>query len=340
MTCRIEITTRDGMQFGYGCEPELDLLSAAAEADYTLPSQCRNGSCGSCHATVSEGDYELREHSPNALPRDEPDAILLCRTVPRSDLRIVVPYDSSKVLREPVPVRSGRIVSLESIAADTVRLELLIDSDDTYGSAVQFEAGQFAELEIPESGVRRPYSLANTSNWEGRLEFVIRLRPQGGFSTWLRESAKIGDALTVRGPQGGFGLIAGSLRPRWFVAGGTGLAPMLAILRRMAEYQELEEARLFFGVTGESELFMLDELAQLQASIPQLQVTLCVWRAEANWSGFSGTPADALRLALERTDTHPDLYVCGPPPLLNAAREAAVAARVPASQFVSERFVS
>ena len=85
---------------------------------------------------------------------------------------------------------------------------------------------------------------------------------------------------------------------------------------------------------------MLDELAQLQVSIPQLQVTLCVWRAEENWSGLSGTPADALRLALERTDTCPDIYVCGPPPLVNAARNVAVAARVPAGQLVSERFVS
>ncbi|SAK90199.1 oxidoreductase [Caballeronia calidae] len=340
MTCQIEITTRDGMQFGFGCEADRDLLSAAAEADYTLPSQCRNGSCGSCHATVAEGDYDLREHSANALPRGEPDAILLCRTVPRSDLRIVVPYDSSKVLREPVPVRTGRIVSLECVATDTMHLALLIDPDDTYGSAVQFEAGQFAELEIPGSDVRRPYSIANTSNWDGRLEFAIRLQPQGRFSTWLRESAEIGDALTVRGPQGGFGLIGGSLRPRWFVAGGTGLAPIIAILRRMAEYQEMDEARLFFGVTFESELFMLDELAQLQASMPQLQVTLCVWRAEENWGGFSGTPADALKLALAEASACPDIYVCGPPALVNAARDAAVAEHVPAGQFVSERFVS
>ncbi|SAK86332.1 oxidoreductase [Caballeronia glebae] len=340
MTCQIAITTRDGVQFRFGCEAETDLLAAAEKADYTLPSQCRNGSCGSCHATVSEGDYVLREHSPNALPRDEPNAILLCCTVPRSDLRIVVPYDNSKVLREPVPVRSARIVSLKPIAADTLHLELLVVADDNYGSAVQFEAGQFAELEVPGSDVRRPYSLANTSNWEGRLEFIIRLRPQGKFSTWLREGAKIGDVLTVRGPQGGFGLITGSLRSRWFVAGGTGLAPMLSILRCMVEFQELQEARLFFGVTCESELFMLDELTQLQASIPQLQVTLCVWRPEENWRGFSGTSADALKLALEKADTYPDIYVCGPPALESAARDAAVAARVPAGQFVSERFVS
>lgn len=338
MTCRIEITTRDGAQFDFACEPGQDLLSAAAAASLTLPSQCRRGSCGACHATVAEGAYDLGVHSPDALPPGEPNAILLCSTVPRSDLRVVVPYDSTKVLQQPVPVRAARIAALEPIAEDTLRVELHVDPDDAYGSAVEFEAGQFAELEVPASGVRRPYSLANTSNWEGRLEFLIRLQPQGIFSGWLREQAKTGDALIVHGPQGGFGLIAESLRPRWFVAGGTGLAPVLAMLRRMADYQELYDARLFFGVTRESELLMLEEIERLQTALPQLQVTPCVWHPRDDWAGFRGTPVEALSAALPQAKVLPDIYVCGPPALVNGARAAALNARVPAGQFVSERF--
>ncbi|KVQ76759.1 oxidoreductase [Burkholderia ubonensis] len=340
MTYQIAITTRDGQPFGFACEDGQDLLTAAAEAGITLPSQCRRGSCGACHATVAEGDYDLREHSIDALPAGQPGAILLCRTTPRSDLRVVAPYDHAKVLLQPVPVRIARIAALDTIADQTMRVELQVEPDDANGSAVEFEAGQFAELEVPGSGVRRPFSLANTSNWEGRLEFLIRLRPDGWFSTYLRERAQPGDPLTVRAPMGGFGLFAESLRPRWFVAGGTGLAPILSMLRRMAEYQEMIDARLFFGVNRQSELFMLDALQQLQADMPQLKVDLCVWHPRDDWSGFRGTPADALSAALAGTGVRPDIYVCGPPALVRGVQAAAVAAGVPDAQFASERFTA
>ncbi|KVO16461.1 2Fe-2S iron-sulfur cluster-binding protein [Burkholderia ubonensis] len=340
MTYQIEITTRDGQPFGFACEDGQDLLTAAAEAGITLPSQCRRGSCGACHATVAEGDYDLREHSIDALPAGQPGAILMCRTTPRSDLRVVAPYDHAKVLLQPVPVRIARIAALDTIADQTMRVELRVEPDDANGTAVEFEAGQFAELEVPGSGVRRPFSLANTSNWEGGLEFLIRLRPDGWFSTYLRERAQPGDPLTVRAPMGGFGLFAESLRPRWFVAGGTGLAPILSMLRRMAEYQEMIDARLFFGVNRQSELFMLDALQQLQADLPQLKVDLCVWHPRDDWSGFRGTPADALSAALAGTGVRPDIYVCGPPALVRGVQVAAVAAGVPDAQFASERFTA
>ncbi|KHK59400.1 oxidoreductase [Burkholderia sp. A9] len=338
MSYRIEITTRDGQPFGFDCEPGQNLLAAAAQADITLPSQCRRGSCGACQATVVDGPYEIQAHSAAALPAGQPGTVLLCRTTPLGDLRVAAPYDRSKVLLHPVPVRTARIAALDTIARDTMRVELQLEPDDAFGAAAEFEAGQFAELEVPGSGLRRPYSLANTSNWDGRLEFLIRLRPQGWFSTYLRERARPGDPLTVRVPMGGFGLFADSLRPRWFVAGGTGLAPILSMLRRMAEYQEMDEARLFFGVNEDSELFMLDELERLQAELPQLRVDACVWRPGAAWAGFRGTPVDALRVALGEAGGSPDLYVCGPPPLVEGAREVAVAAGIPDAQFASERF--
>ncbi|WP_091994167.1 2Fe-2S iron-sulfur cluster binding domain-containing protein [Paraburkholderia lycopersici] len=340
MSYRIELTTRDGQAFGFACEPGQDVLSAAQAADITLPSQCRRGSCGACHASVTEGAYTLGEHSADALPPGDPRAVLLCRTTPSADLRVAAPYDHTKVLLQPVPVRTARIAALETIADDTRRLELQLEPDDANGSAAEFEAGQFAELELPEGGVRRPFSLANTSNWEGRLEFLIRLRPQGEFSAYLRERAQPGDVLTVHGPQGGFGLIADSLRPRWFVAGGTGLAPVLSMLRRMGEFQEMNEARLFYGVNRESEFFMLDELADLRAALPQLRVELCVREAADGWPGSHSTPVDALAAALAAGGAAPDIYVCGPPAMVSAAQAAAARAGVPSAQFVSERFAA
>ncbi|MEM5383841.1 2Fe-2S iron-sulfur cluster binding domain-containing protein [Paraburkholderia phymatum] len=340
MTFQIQLTTRDEQQLSFDCAPDQDLLTAAAQANIMLPSQCRKGSCGACHASVTHGDYQMGEHNADALSAGQSTAILMCRTTPCSDLRINVPYDHTKVLRHAVPRRSTTIVGLETIAQNTVRLELAISPDADGGNAAEFEPGQFMEIEIPGTDERRPYSLANTSNWDGRLEFLIRLQPNGRFSTYLRERAEVGQQLVVRGPMGGFGIREGSIRARWFVAGGTGVAPMLSMLRRMADFQDMQDARLFFGVNQENELFLKDELDELKAQLPQLEVDLCVWKPEEDWDGFSGTPADALSAALVNTASQPDIYVCGPAALIRAAEKIAIDSGLPSDQFESERFVS
>lgn len=339
MTYHIELSTRDGQPLAFDCAPEQNLIDAAAAVNITLPSQCRQGSCGACHASVTAGDYALGQHSPDALPSGQPGAILMCRTTPHSDLRVALPFDYSKILFHAVPRRSAEITALETVAENTVRLELRLEADADCGSAAEFEPGQFMEIEVPGSGERRAYSLANTGNWDGCLEFLIRLQPGGLFSAFLRDSAQPGMKLAVRGPLGAFGIEPGSLRPRWFVGGGTGLAPVLSMLRRMAEFGETHEACLFFGVNRESELFALDELERLKAELPQLKVTLCVWKPEGDWQGFRGTPADALQQALAEAPVQPDIYLCGPAPLVNAVETVTDAFGLPRERVFSERFL-
>jgi ferredoxin-NADP reductase/ferredoxin len=339
MSFEIRLTTRDQQQLSFACEPGQTLIDAADAAQITLPSQCRQGSCGACHANVVHGDFELGPHSAEALPRDAANGILMCCTTAQSDLDIELPCDHSRILFGRVPLRTATIAALENIAENTVRLELRLDADADGGVAAQFEPGEFAELQIPDTDIWRAYSLANTANWDGTLEFLIRLQPQGKFSTFLQTQAQPGMTLNLRGPQGAFGLNEGSLRPRWFVAGGTGLAPMLSMLRRMAEFQETQAARLFFGVNREAELFALDELDRLRAELPQLQVDVCVWKPVAGWQGFVGTPADALREALAGSGELPDIYLCGPAPLLTAAERIAHDAGVPEAQIFAERFL-
>ena len=341
MTHTVRLATRDGEHLQFDCGPGQTVIEAAEAASITLPSQCRQGSCGACHAHVTAGDFVLGEHSPSALPANggAHEAILMCRTEARSDLEIALPYDHGRIQFHAIAERNAHIAELETVATNTLRLILKLEPDDEFGSAAEFEPGQFMELGIPGSDVRRAYSLANTPNWDGELEFLIRLQAGGRFSSFLRERAQPEMRLTVRGPLGAFGIDDASLRPRWFVAGGTGLAPILALLRRMAEYQEMHDARLFFGVNHEDELFALDELDRIASTLPQLRVTPCVWKPRAAWSGFTGTPAEALQLALQEADTQPDLYLCGPPPLLDAAEAAARAHGIPAPQIFSERFM-
>jgi ferredoxin-NADP reductase/ferredoxin len=335
----VVLSTTDAGRLEFRCAPGQSVLAAAAEAGATLPASCRQGTCGSCHATVTAGDYELGTHSPEALPPGEREqgGVLLCRTFPCGPLTAELPYEQSRILYGEIPVREATVTALERVGRDTVRLELVLDD----GPDCQFDPGQFMELQLPGQDDKRAYSLANTGNWEGRMEFFVRLREGGLFSSYLAERARPGDTLTVHGPQGAFGLHETGLRPRWLVAGGTGLAPLLAMARRMAEWQDPQPLRLFLGVNEPQDVFGVAELAAVAAELPGFRYDVCVWKPDASWAGPTGTPADLLAEALARLDgSTPDIYVCGPPPLVDSVQRAAEAGGVPADQVHRERFLA
>jgi len=247
-----------------------------------------------------------------------------------------VPNSHAKMA--PDTQRSARIAEITPAGAGAVRLVLQYEDDPTHGRAAKFTPGQFMELTLPGTSITRAYSLANTPNCDGTLEFLIRLHPQRVFSAYLKDRAKIGDSLLVKGPQGSFTADGASQAPRWFVAGGTGVAPMLSILRQMAELGDSREARLFFGVNTEGELFATDVVEELRKSLPRLGATFCVWKPGPEWSGFAGTSAEALAQSLAESEAHPDIYVCGPPALIEATESVALAGGVPRDHIFSERF--
>lgn len=340
MSYRITLTTHDSKQIDFTCEPEQNLQEAAEAAGFFLPALCKAGSCGSCLGRCTKGDYRLGSYSPSLLPENaqEHGDILLCCTYPESDLQLTALYNASQIQSNQKVPRSAEIVSVEHIAERTTRLILQLLPDEQHGIAFEFEPGQFVELELPELDLKRAYSIANTPNWDGRLEFLIRLQPNGAFSTYLQQTAKAGDHLQIEGPSGTFGIQEQSLNPRCFVAGGTGLAPFLSILQRMAEWGEDHPTHLFLGVNNEQEIFCQDELAALKLAIPQLQVEICVWQASETWTGFRGTPADALQAYLAQTELLPDMFLCGPPLLVEAATKIALEAGVNPEQIFCERF--
>lgn len=337
---KVELLTRDGASVTFAAEPSETLLDAAERANIYLPSSCREGGCGACRVTAASGDAALDSYSSSALSEVERAAggVLLCRAHARSDLSLKAPFDQAAIGFAPTPERRATIVETAPAGSSAMRLVLRYDDDPEFGSAAQFVAGQFAELEIPGTEIKRSYSLANAPNWDGALEFLIRLQPDGAFSAYLKERAAIGDALLVHGPKGQFTLDEASAAPLCFVAGGTGLAPALSMLRQMAEFADPRPCRLIFGVNRTEELFALEAIEELKAALPQLNVTLCVWKPETAWDGFAGTPAEALAKALAETNERPDIYVCGPPALIAATETVAIAAGIGQERIFSERF--
>jgi NAD(P)H-flavin reductase/ferredoxin len=337
---QITVTTRDGHELSFGCNDHCDVVSAAEQANIKLPSLCRDGGCGACLGRCDSGEYALGQISDAVLSAEAvaKGDVLLCRTYPKQDLHISAPYDYAHIRFGKQSMRQARISGLEKIAERTVRLKLNLLEDEA-GMAVEFEPGQCMELEIPGTDIRRAYSLANTGNWRGELEFLIRLQPEGKFSGYLNRQAQIGHVLNVYGPDGAFGLQADSFSPAIFIAGGTGLAPFLSILRRMAEWGEDRAIHLLFGVNQENELFCIEELKKLQHQLPSLTITLCVWKPADQWTdGFRGTPADALRQYLSEKPDDYDIYLCGPPLLVSTATQVAISQGADQQKIYSEKF--
>ena len=166
MSYRITLTTHDNKQIDFTCEPEQTVQDAAEAAGFFLPALCKAGSCGSCLGRCTQGDYHLDSYSPSLLPDNakEHGDILVCRTHPESDLHITAPYNASQIQTKQQDSRIAEIISVELIAARTMRLVLQLLPDAQHGIAFEFESGQFVELELPDSNIKRAYSIANTPN--------------------------------------------------------------------------------------------------------------------------------------------------------------------------------
>lgn len=340
-TFPVRLTTSDQVTLTIDVPEGTSVVDAAAAAGYVLPAQCRAGTCGSCHA-VAAGEYRLGPHSPAALPDDAVAAgqVLLCSTYPTGPLEVTTPYARSRILDGGPGRREGVVTDVVKVAAQMVWVRIALESDDEAGAGYQFDPGQFVEVQVPGDDRRRAYSLVNTGNWDGTAELLVKLHPGGYFSGYLTDLLRrwpVEQArLVLHGPTGAFGLRESGLRPRWFVAGGTGLAPVLSLLRRMAEWGEPHPARLFLGVPTPGDVPSLPPLDELAATLPKLQVTVCVEHPDDRWTGTVGNPLAALRAAVaEHTGTAPDLYVCGPPGLVNAVGTVASDAGLP--PVVAER---
>jgi len=293
---------------------------------------------------VSEGRVSLAAYDARALPQADVDTggVLLCRGTPEADVVIDLPYERSRVLSGAIPVRQVVLEALDRWPGDIVRIVVRAVEDPEWGTSIQFDAGQFAQLTPPDGDKSRAYSYASVANWDGTAEFYIKLREGGYFSEYLRDRAVIGDPLTLRGPQGTFGLHENGLRPRWFVCGGTGLAPIMSMLRRMAEWGDPQEALLILGVNRTSEVYATYALAELRATMPRLRPLVTVVEPDRTWDGPVGTAVDQMIIELDARPQEgepPDIYLCGPPGFLDAARASAAARGVGADQVYEERIL-
>jgi propane monooxygenase reductase component len=308
-----------------GIEIEVDedqtILRAAAEQGVQLMHGCKEGQCASCKSFVLEGDdIELDSYSTFALPEFEKDEghTLLCRAHAYEDLVIELLNYDEEMIASGLPLRQGtvEVIANEPVTHDMRHLVVkLIEPQE-----IKYFPGQYIDFQVPGHSATRSFSMANTPNREGVFEFVIKVYPGGLFSGLLADQIKPGDRLAVEGPFGAFRLRESSTADLLFVGGGAGLAPLLALLRSMAERGLERPVTFYYGARTRRDLCFEEELAKLQEQLPGLRFVPALSEPsdDDGWEGETGLITDVMA----RRETQlggVDAYVCGPPPMVEAA---------------------
>ncbi|MDQ3105982.1 MAG: 2Fe-2S iron-sulfur cluster binding domain-containing protein [Actinomycetota bacterium] len=309
-----------------GIEIEVDedqnILRGAAEQGITLMHGCKEGQCASCKSFVLDGeDPELERYSTFALNDTEQEEgyTLLCRAHVYEDTTIELLNYDEEMMRSGHPIQEakGEVVANDKVTHDLRHLVLkLVEPEE-----VKYWPGQYVDITIPDTDTIRSFSMANTNSKDsGQLEFVIKVYEDGAFSKFLDTKVQVGDHLDLVGPFGVF-----TLRERdcdlLFVGGGAGMAPILCLLRRLAESESTRKATFYYGARTKADLCFEDELRALEQKLPNFTYVPALSEpSDDDWDGETGVITDVVKKhETDLADT--DSYLCGPPPMVEAAME-------------------
>jgi propane monooxygenase reductase component len=319
-----------------GIEIEVDedetVLHAAFRQGIMLMHGCKEGQCSACKSFLLDGEVDLDRYSTFALPdfEEQEGWTLLCRAHPYSDLEVeLINYDE-EVIRSGLPIKTVNttVDAVEPLTSDIVLLRLIPEEP------LEYKPGQYVDISIPGAeDEHRSFSMAGTD--PGVLEFMIKMYPGGRFSGLLSDGAiKPGDELAVTGPYGVFTLRASSPRRLLFIGGGAGMAPILSLLRSLQRNGAERPATYYYGARTEADLFHLDELAALPG-----EFVAALSEDSNGWDGETGLITDVVD-RLEADVSEVDAYVCGPPPMVEAAIALLQARGVPEAHIYYDKFTT
>ncbi|MAX80566.1 MAG: NADH oxidase [Crocinitomicaceae bacterium] len=311
--------------------PYETVADTAYRLGINIPLDCADGACGTCKCHVKSGQFDPGDYIEDALTDEEFEQGygLACQMIPESDL-IVEIMASSAVCKVEIEAFQATIEKLEFPSSEIVKLTLKTADN----KAIDFLPGQYVNIEIPGLDTSRSYSFCNAPGTD-ELVFLIRLVPGGLMSTYLSEKAKEGDTLNLTGPLGSF-YLREVTRPTLFFAGGTGIAPFISMLKKLEAENNTQPIALFYGATTEENLV---ELEQIQAYTNSLSfdVKVCVSGEET-----TNIPTGYVTQFINKetlTEALYDLYLCGPPPMIEAIKTSLQEAQIQYDGFYMEKFV-
>ncbi|MBB5878769.1 benzoate 1,2-dioxygenase electron transfer component BenC [Xanthomonas sp. 3498] len=332
MSYRIALNFEDGVTRVIHCTAGETVLDAAFRQRINLPMDCADGVCGTCKCRAESGRYTLGEdYIEDALSAGEAAAglVLTCQMRPDSDCALAVPATSAACKTGSVPFQA----TLASVRAHAdAALELTLQP---VGEVPDFLPGQYVNIAVPGSGQARAYSFSSPPG-ASELTFLIKRVPGGLMSACL-DAATPGQRFDLSGPLGSF-YLREVTRPLLMLAGGTGLAPFLSMLAQLEASGCAQPVHLVYGATRGADLVLVERLQALAERVAWFDVTTCVVDPAAGHprTGYvtDHLPAQALH------DGDVDVYLCGPPPMVEAVRAHFQQRGLVPANFHCEKFVA
>ncbi|MEW6470781.1 MAG: 2Fe-2S iron-sulfur cluster-binding protein [Actinomycetota bacterium] len=302
----------------FDCSEEETILDAAVRRGFALPYGCKKGNCGTCKAQVLDGEVDLEIESTYSLSDFERQQgfTLLCSAYAVCDTTVEMEGLDASDLADVVPPPGdflAEVLGVRQLTRDIRGLELALDGE------LEFRSGMFAQVNAPDTDIWRSYSMANPASRRDRLEFMIKLVPGGLFSARL-EAMEPGDKLRVNAPHGTF-WIRDRDRPLLMIGGGAGMAPLWGMLQDLAERGDPRPVRFFYGARTPDDLFNVDEIAALGERLPDFEFVPAlshVGPEDAN-GHECGLITDIVERRIGSDIGDHDAYLCGPPPMIDAA---------------------
>lgn len=315
----------------FAAEEGRNLVEAAEAAGVVLPYSCRTGRCSTCRLRVRSGSTVAQKDELGLTPEEKAEGwVLGCVREATSDVELDV-EDFTGLDLPPARTLPCRIQAIEELAPDVRRFVLRLPPANNF----TFLPGQYVEI-IGPGGIRRSYSLASAGNAQGHLELHVRRVPDGAMSDYWFEKAKSNDLLRLHGPLGTFVLRDVTGEELVFLATGTGIAPVMAMLEQVAALAPEDRpaaTHVFWGGRRETDLYL-----DPRDAYPELNYVPTLSRAPQSWNGSRLYVQDALSGAsvdIRRAK----VYACGSDEMIHNARDKMTAAGLPASSFYSDAFV-
>jgi CDP-4-dehydro-6-deoxyglucose reductase len=307
---------------GIEYQSEANLLDDALKQNITLEHSCKNGDCGSCCAELLSGSVENEKGVVISFGE-----LLTCKSKPLTDIVLRANYFSELVDFKLINLPC-KVVSYDFVAEDILVVKL------RFPPTAQFNylPGQYVDLKI--NGIKRSYSNGNSRSCSNGLELHIRKVPDGKMSELVFNTLKLNQLMQIEGPKGTF-FIRESEKPLLFLAGGTGIAPVKAMVEELIHNYDKRKVYIYWGMPN-AKSFYLEEFFQKLSCKPNMTF-IPVLSGGESWTGRTGFVHEAVCEDFETLDAF-QIYACGSPLMISAAKQAFRKKMLPDGEFFSDAF--
>jgi len=315
------------------------ILNAALRQGVWLPFACGHGTCATCKCQLLEGDIDQGEASPFALMDMERDEgkILACCATPESDLVIEADIDvDPDFAGYLVEDYRATVAAIEDLSPTIKGLTLTLDRPMT------FQAGQYINLQLPGIDGSRAFSIANSPRCVDKIELHIREVPNGAATGYIHHQLEVGDCLDLSGPYGQFFVRKSDLQDVLFIAGGSGLSSPESMILDLLESGDQRHITLFQGARNAAELYHRERFEQLARQHANFTYVAALNEPadDDHWQGFTGFVHEAAQHHFDGKFAGHKAYLCGPPPMIDAAINALMQGRLFEKDIHMEKFVT